>query len=196
MKTWKHDLELYIETIGASWSGVTSLLRHCRLHDESVFDEKAIPAIIKLATAIEKRPPALDSFLFRFDEKGDALHKLVMLTLPVDLATEFRQTGGESNGFELFRKLTQKLEPARSDNSFHLANEIRGSGGVGACKNFEQPVRFVKFLNLKMKDYLFETGEVFPDGDAARVLSGTLDEDTLTKIDDGTDFKLTTYDPV
>ena len=138
-KKWKHDLELYIETIGASWSGVTGLLRHCRLHVEGAFDEKALPAVIKLATDIEKRPPALDHFLFKFEEKADALYKLVMPRLAVDLATEFRQIGGESNGFELFRKLTQKLEPARSENAFHLANEIRGVGGIGLARILSKP---------------------------------------------------------
>ena len=49
---------------------------------------------------------------------------------------------------------------------------------------------------MKMKEYFVETGEIFPDADAARVLSETLDEDMLTKIDEGTELKLTTYDPV
>ena len=75
------------------------------------------------------------------------------MPLPVDLATEFRQTGGESNGFELFRRLTQKFEPARSENAFHFANGIRGLAGDGACKNFEQAVSFVKFLDSKILDY-------------------------------------------
>ena len=150
---------------------MTSLLRHCRLHGEGAFDEKALPAVIKLATDIEKRSPALDHFLFKFEEKADVLYKLVMPRLPPGLATEFRQTGGESNGFELFRQLTQKLEPARSENAFHLANEIRGLGGVGSRKNFEQTVRFVKFLNSRMKEILFETGQVFPEDDTQLKLS-------------------------
>ena len=95
-----------IETTGASWSGVASLMGHCRLYDEVVFNEKAVPEIVKLAAAIEKRAPALDPFLFNFNKKTDALYKLVMPILPVDLVTEFRQTEGESNGFELFRKIT------------------------------------------------------------------------------------------
>ena len=72
-KKWKHDLELYIETIGASWSGVTSFFRHCRLHEDGTFDEAAVPAVMKLATEIEKRAPPLDPFLFKFNEKADAL---------------------------------------------------------------------------------------------------------------------------
>ena len=34
VKKWKHVLELFVDTIGPSWSGVTSLLRHCRLYED------------------------------------------------------------------------------------------------------------------------------------------------------------------
>ena len=68
-KKWKHDLELYIETIGASWSGVTSLLRHCRLYEDGTIDEKAVPAVFEIATDIEKRLSPLGQFLFRFENK-------------------------------------------------------------------------------------------------------------------------------
>ena len=69
-----------------------------------------------------------------------------------------------AHGFELFRKLIQKLDPPRSDSAFLLANEIRGLGGVSVCKDFAQSVRFVKFLTSKMLDFTTETGRVFPDG--------------------------------
>ena len=167
-KKWKHDLELFVETIGPSWSGVTSLLRHCRLYDDGEFTADSLADIAALATKVEKREPAINAYLFKFDEKADALYKLVMPCLPVDLANEFRQTGGVTNGFELFRKLVNKLDPARSDNAFHLATEIRGLGGVGACKNFDQTVRFVQFFEKRLKEYLIETGEIFPPSDAAR----------------------------
>ena len=49
---------------------------------------------------------------------------------------------------------------------------------------------------MKMKEYLVETGETFPESDTARVLGEALDEDTLGKVDDSTDLKLLTYDPV
>ena len=134
--------------------------------------------------------------MFKSEEKADALYKLVMPRLPVDLATEFRQTGGATNGFELFRKLVNKLDPARSDNAFHLANEIRGLGGVGACKNFDQTVRFVQFFEKRLKEYLIEIGEIFPPSDAARVVSEILDEDKLGRIEDSTDkeMQLTNYE--
>ena len=52
--------------------------------------------------------PPINSFFFKFEEKAQAIYKLVMTR---HFATEFRQTGGVTNGFELFRKLTQKLDP-------------------------------------------------------------------------------------
>ena len=72
-----------------------------------------------------------------------------------------------------------KLNPPRADSSFHLSNEIRGLGGVNLCKDFAHTVQFVKFLDSRMDEYQIETGEIFPDADAARVLSQTIDEDTM-----------------
>ena len=66
----------------------------------------------------EPKAPPLE-FGFDFDVKADALYKLVMPKL--------RQVGA-TDGFELFRRLTQKLDPTRADSAFHLANEIRGLG--------------------------------------------------------------------
>ena len=74
-------------------------------------------------------------FGFDFHLKADALYKLIMPRLPVSLATEFRQVGA-TNGCELFRRPTQKLDTSRADSAFHLANEIRGLGGVTVCKDF------------------------------------------------------------
>ena len=64
------------------------------------------------------------------------------------------------------------------------------------CKDFAQTVRFVKFLDSKILDLTTETGEKFLDGDAARVLSQALDEDTMGRIDDHDDFVFTFYAPV
>ena len=46
-------------------------------------------------------------------------------------------------------------------------------------------------LESQIKEYLIETGEIFPDHDSARVLSEALDEETLSKIDDAIILKLT-----
>ena len=88
-KEWKHDFERFVETIGASWSGVTSLLRHCRLYEDGEFDAGAMEKVAKFAEKVEGRMPPINSFLFKFEEKAEAIYKLVMPRLPVDLATEF-----------------------------------------------------------------------------------------------------------
>ena len=119
--------------------------------------------------------------------KADALYKLLMPRLPTALGTKLRQVG-VTNGFELFRKLIQKMDPPRADSAFHLANEIRGLGGVSVCKDFAQTVRFAKFLAGKMDDFTIETGESFPDSDAARVFSQAIDEDTMGRVDDHDDL--------
>ena len=69
---------------------------------------------------------------------------------------------------------------------------------MGACKNFGQTERFVHFLEKRLKDYLIETGEIFPPGDAARILSEILDEETLGRTEDSTDkeLQLTNYEPM
>jgi hypothetical protein len=111
------------------------------------------------------------------------------------LGTELWQVG-VTNGSELFRKLIQKLDPPRADSAFHLANEIRGLGGVSVCKDFAMTVRFVKFLTGKMLDYTTETGSVFPDADAARVFSQAVDEDTMGRIDDHEDLNIEKFEPI
>ena len=98
----------------------------------------------------EPRASTLE-FGFDFDVKSDSLYKLLMPGLPVALATDFHQVG-QTNGFELFRRLVQKMAPPRADSSFHLANEIRGLGGANLCKDFNATVQFVKFLDSRMDE--------------------------------------------
>ena len=106
-----------------------------------------------------------------------------MPKLDVTLSTELRQTG-TSNGFELFRQILRKLDPPMSDPTFHLENELRALSGTPVAKDFPQTVRFVHFLESKIKDYLMETGEIFSNEDACRVLSKVVDEDTVGRLED------------
>jgi hypothetical protein len=129
------------------------------------------------------------SSAFDFDVKADALYKLLMPRLPVTLATEFRQVG-QTNGFELYRRLVQKLDPPRADASFHLSNEIRGLGAGNLCKDFAHTVNFVKFLDTRMEEYQTETGETFSDSDAARVLSQAIDDATMGLVQDDGELDL------
>jgi len=122
-KKWRHDFELFLETIGSSWKGVTAVLRASRLYEQT-FEKDQLGEVEALSAKHEPKAPTLD-YSFDFDLKTDALYKLLMPRLPVALATEFRQVG-QTNGFELYRRLVQKLDPPRADASFHLSNEIRG----------------------------------------------------------------------
>ena len=101
-----------------------------------------------------------------------------------------------THGFELVRKLNQKLDPPRADGAVHLANKIRGLGGVSVCKDFEQTVRFVKFLTSNMLELTTETGSIFSDGDAARVFGQAVDEDTLGRIDDHEELTIENFEPI
>ena len=138
-KKWKHDVELFIETIGLSWNGVPRILRTSRFLNTE-FLEGTVPEMRTLNTKHEPESPDLD-YRLDFFGKSDALYKLLMPRLPTSLGTELRQVG-VTNGFELFRKLFQKLDPPCADSAFHLANEIRGLCGVSVCKDVAQTVRF------------------------------------------------------
>ena len=167
-KKWRHDLELFLETIGVSWKGVTAVMRTSRLYNDT-FSFGNRGAVESLRRQTEPSAPDLDAS-FNFYEKSDALYKLLMPKLSVSLSTELRQVG-TPNGFELFRLLTQKLDPPRADSDFHLANELRSCAPPTPCKDFAQTVRFIKYFDQKQLDYTTETGNKFPDGDAARVFS-------------------------
>ena len=142
-KKWKHDLELFIRTIGPSCKGVPSILRASHFLNVE-FTESVVAEMRGLKTKHEPNAPDPE-YSFDFLGKADALYKLLMPRLSTALATELRQVGA-TNGFELFRKLIRKLDPLRADSTFHLANGIRGLGGVSVCKDFRQTVCFVKFL--------------------------------------------------
>jgi len=192
-KKWRHDLELFLETIGTSWKGVTAVMRTSRIFTEN-FTGENLKEVEELRKKTEPSAPDLDPS-FSFHEKADALYKLLMPKLPVGLSTELRQVG-TPNGFELFRLLTQKLDPPRADCAFHLANELSSCAPPLPCEDFAQTVRFVKFFDQKQLDYTPETGEKFPDDDAARVLSQAIDEDTMGRVDDNDDISIETYLPV
>ena len=83
------------------------MLRTSRLYEET-FEKDKLQDVEGLTLKHEPKAATLE-FGFDFDVKADALYKLLMPRLPVALATEFRQAG-QTNGFELYRRLVQKLD--------------------------------------------------------------------------------------
>ena len=75
-KKWKHDVELFIETIGPSWKGVPRILRTSR-HLNTEFIEGMIPEMRTFKTKREPDAPDLE-YGFDFFGKSDALYKLLM----------------------------------------------------------------------------------------------------------------------
>ena len=102
-----------------------SILRTSRFLNVE-FAESSITEMRSLKTKHEPAAPDLE-FGFDFAGKADVLYELLMPRLPTVIGTKLRQVG-VSNGFELFRKLIQKMDPPRADSAFHLANDIRGLG--------------------------------------------------------------------
>ena len=119
---WRHDLEVFLETIGTCWKGVTAVVRTSRIYTET-FTGDNLKETEALRKKTEPTAPDLDPSV-NFHEKADALYKLLMPKLSVSLSTELRQVG-TPNGFELFRLLTHKLDPPHADCAFRLAIELR-----------------------------------------------------------------------
>ena len=95
-KKWKHDVELFIDTIGPSWKGVPSILRTSRFLNTE-FTEGAVTGMRTLKMEHEPTAPDLE-FGFDFLGKADSLYKLLIPRLPTVLGTELRQVG-VTNGF-------------------------------------------------------------------------------------------------
>ena len=83
-------------------------MRTSRIYNDT-FSFGNLGAVESLRRQTEPSAPDSDAS-FNFFEKSDALYKLLMPKLSVSLSTELRQVG-TPNGFELFRLLTQKLDP-------------------------------------------------------------------------------------
>ena len=152
VRKWRHDVELFTDTLGPSWTGVANMLRNCRLLDQEFDGGSGLMELMEICRKVDGQAP-VDPHQFEFSLKSDVLYKLLMPRLNLSLSTEFRQIGS-TNGFELFRKVVRKLDPPKSDNTFHLTNEIRGLGGTSVCKDFAQTCRFMLFFESRLQpDY-------------------------------------------
>ena len=107
-KKWKHDLALFVETIGPSWKGVPRILRTFRFPN-TAFTESAVIEMRGLKTTHEPDSPDLD-YGFDFFGKAHALYKLLIPRLPTSLGTDLRQMG-VTNGF-VFPQSHPEVGPA------------------------------------------------------------------------------------
>ena len=110
---------------------------------------------------------------FVYDEKRDVLYRLLMPKLDEVLSNELAQTGDE-DGFELFRQLVRKLDPPKADVTFDLKSDIEGLG-QHVFTNFQQTVRFLAMLDMRVRDYVLVTGQPFPEDSLASVMHRAVD---------------------
>ena len=131
-KKWKHDLEIYLDTIGPSWRGVKVVLQQgCHSGFPLVLARDGMNDVFVNAGGEDAFEPAL----FEYAAKASTLFKLLVPKLNLDLSTDFRNAAPD-NGFELWRLLNSKLDPPRADIEFHLTNDIRKHARTN-CTSFE-----------------------------------------------------------
>ena len=92
-KKWRHDVELFIETIDSSWKGFSRLLKCSRFLEEE-FTQSNLGKVLEITTKINGKS-AINEYMFNFHDK---LHKLVMPRLSAAFATDFWQIGSTNGG--------------------------------------------------------------------------------------------------
>jgi hypothetical protein len=96
------------------------------------------------------------------------------------MSNEFAQTGTE-NGFELYRQLSRKIDPPKSDLAFDLKAEIEGLG-KHTCSSFAQTFRFLEMLDRRVRDFVLEVGEEFSLDSLASIMRRAVDPDTADRM--------------
>jgi hypothetical protein len=184
-KKWRHEVEIYVGTIGPSWRGAKLILQQAR--------HSAIPLMPTVPMCDKAKKANHNTELFDpatvdYSNKAITLYRILIPKLNFDLSTEFRNSAPD-NAFELWRLLNRKLDPPRADVEFHLINDIRKHARTPRAR-FEQTVRFIAFLETKRREFGVETGTNLDPTILGEVLGAAMDEDTVGRIEDaGTSIK-------
>ena len=192
-KKWRHEVEIYIDTIGPTWKGVKLLLQQAR-HSLTALQptqelsfEQAFRATVDRARTANSGTDPVEEF-FDYAAKGSILYRMLVPKLNLDLSTEFRNSSPD-NGFELWRLLNRKLDPPRADFAFHWTNDLRKHARSN-CSDFNQTVKFIAMLEGKRREFAAETGDVLDVVVLGEILGSAMDEDTMGRLEDaGTDIK-------
>ena len=126
LRKWRHEVDVFTETIGPSWAGVGSLLASSRMLALE-FTSSQLTEVIRLVKQVNHGQSQVKDWEFDFATKSDIFYKLLMPKLPLELATDLRQVG-TSKGFERYRRVVRKIDPPKENDAFHMGNEIRGLG--------------------------------------------------------------------
>ena len=192
-KKWRHEVEIYVDTIGPSWKGVKLLLQQAR-HSPTALQpsefktfEQALEATVVRARQANSGLEPVEEF-FDYAAKGSILYRMLVPKLNLELSTEFRNSSPD-NGFELWRLLNRKLDPPRADFAFHWTNDLRKHARTN-CSDFNQTVKFIAMLEGTRREFAAETGEILDVVVLGEILGAAMDEDTMGRLEDaGTDIK-------
>jgi hypothetical protein len=92
-KKWRHDTEIYLDTIGPSWRGVKLLLQQTRHSPDPLLPTRAsLRETIRRAVEANKDQPIFDVGTFDFPGKAVILYRLIAPKLNLELSTEFRNS--------------------------------------------------------------------------------------------------------
>ena len=89
LRKWRHEVEVFTETIGPSWAGMASLLGSSRMLAQE-FTQDQLPEVIKLVKLVNHGQCQVADWEFDFCTKSDILYKLLMPKLPLELATDLK----------------------------------------------------------------------------------------------------------
>ena len=138
-KKWRHEVEIYVDTIGPSWRGIKLVMQQARHSAVPIAPTVAgMDPLWQAAKKANDDTAPFDPAHADYAAKAVTLYRLLVPKLNFDLSTEFRNSAPD-NGFELWRLLQRKLDPPRADVEFHLVNDIRKHART-SCANFDQTV--------------------------------------------------------
>ena len=88
-KKWRHEVEMYIDTIGPSWAGVSKVLKQTKHSEGELRTLAALDATIDKASKLNGDVDPIDRVHFDFNVKTDLLYKMLSPKLNLDLSSEF-----------------------------------------------------------------------------------------------------------
>ena len=156
-KKWRHEVEIYVDTIELTRKGVKMILQQARQSPTALETTKeAFRLTVNRARVVNKGVGPVDE-LFDYAAKASVLYRMLVPTLNLDSSTEFRNSSPD-NGLELWRLLNRNLDPPRADWAFHWTNDLRKHARTN-CVDFGQTVEFIAMLDGKCREFQVETGE-------------------------------------
>ena len=97
MEKWRHDTEIYLDTIGPSWRGVKLLLQQTRHSPNPLLPTRlSLRETIRRAVDANNDQLIFDVDTFDFPGKAVSLYQLIAPKLNLELSTEFRNSSPDN----------------------------------------------------------------------------------------------------